>query len=94
MREPRISSRRPLQLRERLVSLKANGRLWLLCVECKALLAKAHSREKRRREGGCCMDTRSEALLNLQKTISQVNICTTINRHPMSVRPVVTIKSN
>lgn len=46
MREPRISSRRPLQLRERLVSLKANGRLWLLCVECKALLAKAHSREK------------------------------------------------
>lgn len=51
MQEPRISLRRLLQPRGRLDSLKASEKLWLLCVEYKALLAKVHSvREEKKEE--------------------------------------------
>lgn len=40
------------------------------------------------------MDTRSEALLILQKNHFTNEYMTIVNRRPMSVCPVVTIKSN
>lgn len=87
MQEPRISLRRLLQPRGRLDSLKASEKLWLLCVEYKALLAKVHSvrEEKKRREGGCCMDTKSEALQSLRISFHKKITCIIINRRPMSV---------
>lgn len=95
MQEPRIPLRRLLQPRGRLDSLKASEKLWLLCVEYKALLAKVHSvREEKKEEKEGVAWIQNQKLTKSTNIISQKNTCIIINRRPMSVCPAVSIKSN
>lgn len=95
MQEPRISLRRLLQPRGRLDSLKASEKLWLLCVEYKALLAKVHSvREEKKKRRRVLHGYKIRSFTKSTNIISQKNTCIIINRRPMSVCPAVSIKSN
>lgn len=93
MQEPRISLRRRLQPRGRLDSLKASEKLWLLCVEYKALLAKVHSvREEKKEEKEGVAWIQNQKLYKVYKYHFTKNTCIIINRRPMSVCPAVSKK--
>lgn len=83
MQEPRISLRRLLQPRGRLDSLKASEKLWLLCVEYRALLAKVHSvREGKKKRRRLLHGYKIRSFTKSTKIISQKNTCTIITGVP------------
>lgn len=95
MQEPRISLGRLLQPRGRLDSLKASEKLWLLCVEYRALLAKVHSvREGKKEEKEVVAWIQNQKLYKVYKNHFIKEYMYHHNRHPMSVCPAVSIKSN